>query len=186
MRELARIAVRSGIVSPEMFTEFKKWGYFLDKGTTETPPPRTKEEFVEQVEQALESEDMVIVRETDLAALEQYLTTQRVGELAVISDGEAVKFPITYGRTTTGEYIIAWRGEAITALLTNGLTFLLEMDDTQVFFKDVRDLFFGETKSFIVCMPGIVKSPPERPQPDHSKELMEVPLIRAPRKEREE
>ena len=160
MRELARIAVRSGIVSPDMTSEFAKWGYFIDSGLDSSPAPRTKEEFVEQVEQALESEDLVIVRETDLAALEQYLTTQKIGHLVVLDNGEAVKFDITYGRTTSGEYIIAWRGEAISELLTNGLTFLLEQDDTQVFFSSVRDLFFGETKSFIVCTAAEKKATP--------------------------
>ena len=79
--------------------------------------------------------------------------------MAVIHDGEASKFSITYGKTPTGEYIIAWRGEAISEMLVNGHTFLLEKDDTQIFFRDVRDLFFGETKSFIVCVPGLVKRP---------------------------
>ena len=61
MRELARIAVRSGIVSADMTREFKKWGYFLDKGPDPQKPPRTKEEFLEQVEKAMESEDLVLV-----------------------------------------------------------------------------------------------------------------------------
>jgi hypothetical protein len=159
MRELARIAVRSGIVSPDMTAEFRKWGYFLDSPGGANPPPATKEEFVQQVEEALESEDLVMVRETDLAALEQYLTTQKLGKIVVIENGEAVKFDITYGRTTTGEYIIAWRGEAISELITNGYTYLLESDDTQIFFTKVRDLFFGDTKSFIVCTPSAKQYP---------------------------
>lgn len=155
MRELARIAVRSGIVSPDMTAEFRKWGYFLDLVGDETPMPKTKEEFVTQVEEALESEDLVMVKETDLAALEQYLTTQKIGQLVVIDNAEATKFDISYGRTTSGEYIIAWRGEAISELLTNGYTFLLESDEIQIFFTKVRDLFFGDTKAFIVCTPGV-------------------------------
>lgn len=158
MRQLARIALRSGIVSPDMTAEFAKWGfYFNSDDLSSVPAPKTKEQFIEQVEQALEAEDLVIVRETDLSVLDQYLSTQKVGSLVVIDNGTPVKFDITYGMAKTGEYIIAWRGDSISELLTNGLTFLLEKDDNQVFFSNVRELFFGETKSFIVCAPAKAK-----------------------------
>ena len=41
-------------------------------------------------------------------------------------------------------------------MLTNGRTYLV-VDDTHVFFKDVRELFFGEQKAFMVCTPSTVE-----------------------------
>jgi hypothetical protein len=100
---------------------------------------------------ALQSEEFVIVRETDLEVIRQYAATTRVGTLHMeIDEDQQGDAEVTYGRTRLGEYIIAWQSDSIEDLLTNGLTYLIE-DGKRVFFKDMRELFFGDRKVFMVC-----------------------------------
>lgn len=124
------------------------------------PAPRSPEEVVSAIEQALQDEELIITRETDLEAVKQYLETQTQGILHVVvsEDGEEVSSDIgtTYGRTKMGEYVIRFHSEGLEEVMTNGKTFLLEDDDgpgTEVFFSHARELFFGDLKAFVVCTP---------------------------------
>jgi len=160
MHSIALAVVKSGLLPEEALAEFRRWGHDV-----ETPPPLPKapEEIVNALEQALQDEGLVLTRETDLEAVNDYLKTQAQGTLyVVIEDGgnvETAGFPCTYGLTKMGEFIIRYHSESIEDVLTNGKSHLtFQSPETldhpvEVYFNRVREIFFGDTKAFIICTP---------------------------------
>jgi len=118
---------------------------------------------VQAIEEALQEQGLVLTRETDLGAVNFYLQSQRPAVLHVVvgEDEEFVEsdIPCTFGITPMGEYIIRWHSESIEDVMTNGRTYLLlgskssDGSGCKVFFSRVREVFFGETKAFIICSP---------------------------------
>lgn len=155
LKPLASAILKSGIIGPEVLVEFRKWGFPFEEDPSTTFSTPT--DVVESLEAALQSEGLVIERVTDIDVTKQYLGTTKVGTLHVEIEGEVADFPIPYGRTPMGEYIIPWRGDNVTSEMTNGLTYL-RTDGGDIFFSSVRDFFFGETKAFMVCSASIVVS----------------------------
>lgn len=120
--------------------------------------------MVQGLEEALQGEGLVLTRETDFAALDHYLTTQAPGSLHVVMESEdgdmSSDIECTYGVLPTGEYIIRWYSESIEEVMTNGKTYLAAgKPGVEIFFTRARELFFGDTKAFIVCTPA-----PSEPQ----------------------
>ena len=113
----------------------------------------------------LEEDNIALVKETDLDIVPQYVRTQAVGSLYVAhNEGEMQKgFEVVFGRTLTGEFILPWGGDDISDLLTNGVTHLTfavaDSSDrgeplrllSTVYFDEVREIYFGDRKVFIVC-----------------------------------
>ena len=157
MSALARTILRTGLLKASQLAEFYRWGLLPDPGREATPAPTSLAELNQQLEQALEEEHLAIIRETDLDILQRYLDTQRVGRLHITAGEEKTAFDVTHGRTLLGEYVLPWRGENIEELLTNGHTYL-EDKEKKVFFSSVREVFFGETKCFLVCTPSVEES----------------------------
>jgi hypothetical protein len=157
MHPVTAAVLRAGVVSPKMLEEMKRWSPNLEKEAS-AGEPLELDMAASIIEQALQSEEYVIVRETDLEVVRQYATTTRTGvlhmEIDELQQGDA---EVTYGKTKLGEYIIAWQSDSIEDLLTNGLSYLVE-DGHRVFFKNVRELYFGERKAFMVCTPSTVES----------------------------
>lgn len=157
MHSLANIIVRSGIVSDEQMAEFKKWGMVTDEDEVKAlPSPKTAAQFVEQLDQALQDADMVMVRETDLESIRLFLTQQKTGTLHLFDRdaGTKTSFPVAFAVNKLGEYLVPWTSESITELLTNGESYLEHSVDElpkKVFFVNTHELFFGEQKAFVVC-----------------------------------
>lgn len=149
MRGLATVVAKSGLLEESAIAELKRWGLPI----VDVPVrPTTLENLVESLKEALESEDLVITRLTDFNVIQQYLSSQRLGPLHVVIEDGSAEFEITYGRTPTGDYILPWRSDSIKEEMTNGLTFLRE-GDSKVFFEDVQEVYFGDTKVFMLCKP---------------------------------
>jgi len=159
MSELSKIMVRSGLLKPEQLDEFRRWGYPQEE--VALADPSDVQDFVQQIETALQDEDMVLVRETDLEALHIYLRTAKEGairlanEEGVFGDG----LPIHYALLRTGEYVLPWVGEDITPLLSTVDSYLTTAEGVRVHFGNVRELFYGEVKAFAVCTPIVLDTP---------------------------
>jgi hypothetical protein len=150
---MTKAVLKAGLITTNMLREMKRFSITLDRDA-EVEEPTTLEEAAKIVGDALESSDQTIVRETDLAVLRQYIDTSTSGEMHVeVMGTPAAEFDVTYGKTRLGEYIIAWRSESIGDALTNGMTYL-DTGDEKVYFKDVRELWFGDNKAFMLCIPN--------------------------------
>jgi hypothetical protein len=157
---LTTAALRAGLISKATLEEFRRWGAPIDipEGIP-AKPPKTIEEAGQLIEEALQSEGYTIARETDLEVLHQYLSTQAHGTLHVefftsdpTQETEA-DIDVNYGVTPIGEFIIPWKSESIASELTNGACYLTSesLGGSKIFFMQVRELFFGEQKAFMVC-----------------------------------
>jgi hypothetical protein len=183
MNPLATAVIKSGLLTQATLDEFRRWRPPVELPEEATPPPETIEEAAKCIEEVLQSEGYVITRETDLEVLQQYMTTQRKGELHIeifVSKDEpnrTADFEVYYGRTRSGEYIFAYRGDTMAEEITNGLSYLaIDEGDTggKVFFKETREVFYGTTKAFMVCSPPLEKKAPSDALPPLLTSIAEV------------
>lgn len=153
---MTQAVIAAGLVNQAQLDEMKRWNPALAPVVDEVPPPKTLEEAAELVVEALQSEGYALVRETDLEVVHQYAATVTRGTLHLEVGTEGTDFEVTYGKTPIGEFIISWRSESIKDAMVNGQTYLID-GNTRVFFNDIRELFFGEQKAFMVCVPATVE-----------------------------
>lgn len=152
---MTRAVIAAGLVDQAQLDEMKRWSPVLDSETT-AEPPKPLEEAAALINEAIQSEGYVLVRETDLEVVRQYAATTRRDVLHIAIDDQETDIEVTFGKTPLGEYIIAWHSESIKDAMINGVTHLRD-GNAQIFFKDVRELFFGEQKAFMVCVPSTVE-----------------------------
>lgn len=145
---LAEAISQSGALDPEQLAEFIRWRLPVD--VPEIPLGRSSEEVIQAFQQALEDDDSLKTRFTDLDILKQYLDTQKKGRLHLIPSGSVTQ--IVFGLSALGEYIIPWKDDTIEDVMTNGESFLSH-DGKKVFFRLVRELFFDDRKVFMLCEP---------------------------------
>jgi hypothetical protein len=158
MNTLSQAVLRTGLVDETMLNELRRFGAVVPEGEPAKPVEPTEASRI--IEEALQRHDLVLSRETDFDVLQQYFATEHAGRLFVVSGGgegtPTADFDVSYGRLRSGEYVFGWRSESIATLLCNGETYLLA-EEKKVFFKDARELFFGDFKVFVVCMPSRVE-----------------------------
>lgn len=158
MTALTNAVLESGLVDSAVIAELKRWGAPLDwSGKTLTDLPQ----ILAKIQEALESKDTVELRDTDLDILSTYLTGKLSGRLVLPNtSGRAHSEAVDYCVTKLGEYVIPWTSEDIRDLLLDQRTYLRlskqpgQDKPTKVFFCDVRELFFGTRKAFVVCTPA--------------------------------
>ncbi len=158
MRPLGAALLKSGILSNDALSEFRKWGVPIEQ-PNEAATFSALPDILEALEAALYSEGLVIERTTDVDLLRQYMLTVKTGHLHLeIShpgvENQTADFPVMFGKTPLGEYIIPWKGDSVEFELTNGLTYLLDSADRKIFFCSVREFFFDDQKAFMVCKPS--------------------------------
>ena len=156
---------RSGLIPPDMLPQFYKWKLLDEVGKIDLP--KTADQLVERISEILDDDGMRMVRVTDIDIVQRYFATQEFGDLVVTTDGadgQSTTFEVAFGRTLTGEIIFPWRGDNVANLMTNGLTHLLIKQQhknlatvTAVFFCDVKEMYFGETKAFMICQPSTIE-----------------------------
>lgn len=150
--------LKSGLISPAALAEFRRWKT-IDLPEELPVIAEGLEQVAQSLASALEGDGLVISRETDLDILKQFLDTQRQGNLHVeiyredVTEDTDADISISFGITPLGEYIIPWRSESIVAELTNGFCYLDAPGIERVFFAGVRELFYGDHKAFMVCVP---------------------------------
>lgn len=147
--DVAKTVVEAGLVEDTTLGEFRRWGVPVpEKTCDESPDPMLVPSLLEH---AMQQEEYVQIKETDLEVLQQYLKTQQQGKFYLDIEDEGI--PITYGRTLMGEYILPWQtSKDLVELITSVGTFL-ETPLGTVRFKDARDLYYGDRVAFVICLP---------------------------------
>lgn len=149
---LATAIAQSGVLDEATLNEFGRWGVLLED-FHKSSKPASAEEVVALLEEALQSEGLVVEKLTDLEIVRQYLATQAVGLLHLEVGEEVAEFPVPYGRTQLGEYVFPWKGDIVADEMTNGLTYFVPVEGTAVYFFTLRELYFGDQKAFMICAP---------------------------------
>lgn len=170
MKSLSTAVVASGLISPNTLAEMRRFSPTVgDAAVAGEPVPL--EDAAASLSKVVQEADYVAVRETDLDVVQMYLKSQKDGilhiEMTSAEDRTRADFPISYGRTRMGEFIIPWSTPTIADAMTNGFTYLsapVEGGTEKVYFDDVRELYFDDTKAFMVCRPSVrtsVRTVPE-------------------------
>jgi len=135
---------------PEALVEqMRKWR--LVPATNPSETLSDPEVIVARLREAVEGGDVVEMRDTDLDIVQHYLRHQEKGRL-YWHVGDARQYvEVYFCRTPLGEYVLPWRDEPIRDLLLDPATYLIPTGQDRVYFSDVRDLWFGANKAFIVC-----------------------------------
>lgn len=153
---LTTAVLKLGLIPKGALAEFIRWKAPIEIPDDIPAEPQNLAEVSERIEQALLEEGFVLMRETDLQVLTQYLSSQRNGTLhvEVFVDDPTIEskadIPVVFGTTALGEIILPWKGEVIQEEMTSQLTYL-QVDSVLYRFTRVRELFFGDHKAFMVC-----------------------------------
>ena len=159
MKPIAVAVVRAGLVDNDVMHEFKRWGLPV-RLVQEDQILSNPRQIVDLIQNALEGEEQVRINETDLDLLARYLDPRfrMEGTLVVRSGENKSTSRVTFCLTTTGEYAIPWVSDSIADLMVGEGSYLRFKNESgeneKVSFTDVREVFFGEQKAFMVCMPG--------------------------------
>lgn len=159
MRPLALAAIQAGLIDEDVIAQFKRWG--MVPRTLDTTVREDPDLAIERIQFALEAEEQVRLQSTDLDILRYWMdkSNQQRGQIVIVDARVNTKATKTvlfalrrHGART--QFILPWISENITEILTNGHTYLRYDADGQnkkVFFTDVEEMYFGDTKAFLVC-----------------------------------
>lgn len=159
MSHVGRILLKTGIINEDSLKEFRKWRLPLPEEPDRGNPlladrNYTVEGLIEAIEQAMQDEGYVLTRETDLDVLMDFLRdAPRPASLFIHTEQhDGVEIKTMVGRRRTGEFILPWNADSINDWLTNGESYLL-VDGKKVFFGNVKELFYGDRKAFLLATP---------------------------------
>lgn len=158
MTKLLQLLIRGGVLTGDQIKEVQRWGF--QQEPVEAEPITDLQQFIQRLSQALEGEDLIIIRETDLEVLHTFVRQPKKGELRFELKGSPpAKIPINYAVLRTGEHIIPWV-EELPDLFVDPNTYLVTESGALMSFGDVRELFYGEDRTFVVCTPLVIDTPP--------------------------
>lgn len=156
MRPIGTAVIRAGLIPPETLTEFRRWGLPVQV-VEEKDVLQDADIVVRVLQDALESSEQVRMQDTDLDIVQTWLDPahQVVGKLVIKgADGKATT-KVTFCWTVMREVAMPWKGESITDLLLSEDSYLRYTDEEgaahKLQFTDVRELYIGDTKAFVVC-----------------------------------
>lgn len=156
MRPLGVAVIRAGLVPEETLIEMRRWG--LPVQVVESDEVIEDPDMVVKVLQdALESGEQVRMQDTDLDIVQRWVDpdNQIEGKL-IIKDTEGHKstVKVIFCWTVMKEVALPWKSESISELLLDAESYLRYNDEAgqphKLFFTDVRELYIGDTKAFVV------------------------------------
>lgn len=151
-----KAVIASGIVDDDALLQLQKWGLPIDLGEN-IEPLLSAVGIANAMLDAVTSEDAVELRSTDLDIVRNYLDNRQRGRLHVPNPeapGKTVGISVDYCVTTMGEVVIPWTSEGISDSLLDPESYLKPIGRDRIYFEDIRELFHGEHKAFLVCVPA--------------------------------
>lgn len=155
--EVVKTVVESGIVDANSLAQLQRWGFITDLDIKEAEQTITATEVCERILEAVESKAAVEMRHTDLDVVRDYLETRRSARLHVPNPeepGKTLSIPMEFCETRLGEIVLPWSSDAIADMIVHEQTYLKPTGEARIYFADVRELFYGEHKAFMICTPA--------------------------------
>jgi hypothetical protein len=140
----------AGVVPQEVLNEMSRWGLPVKFMEVPAEVMTDAKQVIAYIREAVEGDDAVMIRSTDLDVLTHYLGDQRQGKLYLFDpETESTgSLSIVYSILPNGRYVIPWTEESISDLLTYPKSYL-KAEGNKVHFDEVEELFFGGVKSFV-------------------------------------
>lgn len=151
-RPATQAMIDSGLIDSANIAQLKKWGLLSGEGEP-IEVLSSPNAIVDRIRAVLES--AVEMRDTDLDVIKLYIQKREKGKLHLPPETGTKTVPISieYCKTKMGEYVIPWTSEDISDLLLDPRTYLKTADKKHIRFVDIRELYYDDVKSFIVCAP---------------------------------
>jgi hypothetical protein len=156
---IGKALAQAGLLPPEAVKQFKRWNPDAvgDIEPSDIPDePKPIDEIVPQICGVMTAKEQVDIRETNLEVDQIFKQTKVTAVLHLVDDNQSGNIDVEVGRLLTGEFLLPWSSEGIEDIMTNGRT-CLQIGQApsvrEVYFSDVRDLYFGDSKAFMVCTP---------------------------------
>jgi hypothetical protein len=158
-KPLTQAVLESGLVDSDTLTQLVRWRMLSADEVEDYAKnlANTPDSIVQKIHTALDSGDAVEVRDTDPDVIAHFLQTRRKAKLHVPNpdaEGKTLGIPVEYSVNKMGEYLIPWTSEGIRDLMLDELTYIKPVGEPRVYFADVRELFYGDHKAFMVCTPA--------------------------------
>jgi hypothetical protein len=148
----SRALLSTGLLPLEAVVQLQRWGA-LPRDLNVAVEDLDEETLVDRLRAVLDNEAITELRDTDLDALKIYLRSRYKARLYVTINNVASHLDVSCCTTRSGDFLIPWQSESIREVLLDPSTYLRLPNQTKVQFADVRDLYFAETKAFLVCTP---------------------------------
>lgn len=146
----AEAMLKTGIIPGMAVSELARWGVELPQ---QVPVETDPEEALEGIREAIESPETVAMRTTDMDALRFYKENEKMGRLYYASANGTTFVDVSYAKNQFNQYLIPWNDEDIYALMLDPDTYLKPKGEERIYFSDVHELYYGEKKAFMVCIP---------------------------------
>jgi hypothetical protein len=152
-KPVTKAVMEAGLVKESTVEQLRRWG--LLNTAAERKNIESMQQVVDSLREAMEGEDAVAMRATDLDLIRQYLSSNKKGRLHVPADedGKMATLTVEYSVTKMGTYIIPWTSESIKDLLLHEKTYLKTAEGLKVRFAYINELYYGDRKAFVVCAP---------------------------------
>lgn len=153
MNELSLATLKSGLIDPRVLTQVRGWGVPVPEVS---PAEVTKlQDITAALEYALQEEDLVVVKVTDLDLVGRYLATQTPGILTLVQEQtrEEVHIALLFGRSMQ-DIILPYRGDSIEDLLTADSSSLRWLEGemwTSVRFRSAKPIYYNGVQAFVLC-----------------------------------
>lgn len=155
VKPVTQAVLESGLMDKDTVAQFKRWGYLPDVEVPEEVLDLDK--AAAKIRMALESGDVVEVRDTDLDIISKYLTNREKARLYLPNpedEKKTVSIAVDYCKSKMGEYAIPWMSESIRDLLLDDRAYLKLKTGEKIYFSDTRELYYDNQKAFVVCTPA--------------------------------
>lgn len=153
-----KAVVASGLVPEGVLRQFQKWGMLPPGDIQPVVQDITLDQAAELFRRVREEGEEELIKDTDLDIVAHYVRGQEKGRLyvATVKNGKpsTTYVDVHFYKTKLGEYVLPWRDENLRDLLLDPTTYLKPTGGERVYFADVRDLYFGEQRTFVVCSPA--------------------------------
>lgn len=158
MRPIGLAVMRTGLVDHDTLSELRRWGLPVQEVDSSSELLTQGTDVVHILQDAMEGGEQVRVQDTDLDIVQRWLNpaNQVAGKLVIRTlDDKRTSVSVKFCWTVMHEAAIPWRSESISDLMLDGDTHLQYTDKDGVrhklYFADVRELYVGDTKAFLVC-----------------------------------
>lgn len=152
-----KAVVASGVLAEDdTLAQFQRWGTLSPEALQERPL-KSPDEIVGRIQESMESDDALELRDTDLDAVRNFVAQRKRGRMYLPSTGTEGKLrhsDVLYHVTAMGEYLVPYQGDEIRDRLLDQRAYLKPPGEPPVYIADIRELYYGDRKVFMVCAPA--------------------------------
>lgn len=154
----SKAVAASGVLGADgdVLAQFQRWGT-LDPSVMQETQLTSVDAIVERIRESMESDDALELRDTDLDAIRVFADNSRRGRM-YLPDEEARSglrhSDVQYCVTAMGEYLVPFQSEEVRDLLLHPRAYLKPPGELPVHVADIRELYYGDRKMFMVCTPA--------------------------------